>query len=72
MAMIVILVSNMRCIVGVLANDRFLTAENWEELEPEAERSVRQQGGALNLSGIYLCPAKLAKKAVFARPLLQD
>ena len=42
----------------------FVPAKNWEELEPEAIEAVEEQGGAVNLSGFYICPASLVEKAV--------
>jgi len=65
----VISVSNCRAqVCACIPNERGWTlvpAENWEELEEEAIEAVEAQGGAINISGFYHCPAELADKAVF-------
>jgi hypothetical protein len=40
-------------------------AENWQELQEEAQEAVEAQGGAMNSSGHYGCPEELAEKARF-------
>jgi hypothetical protein len=39
--------------------------QNWEELEDRAIREVEAQGGAVNISGLYPCPADLFELARF-------
>jgi len=60
---------NCRAQIGVWLPTRdgwlFMPARNWEELEKEAIQAIEEQGGAINLSGFYICPAELAEKAVF-------
>lgn len=62
----VINVWNCRAQVGLWLprEGKFIPAQNWEELEAEAIEAVEGLGGARNLSGIYICPASLAEKAV--------
>jgi hypothetical protein len=40
-------------------------AQNWQDLEAEAEAEVYEQGGALNFSGHYTCSPHLAEHARF-------
>jgi hypothetical protein len=40
-------------------------AENWQELTEAAAEAVDAQGGAMNISGHYVCPEDLAERARF-------
>lgn len=43
----------------------YSAAVNWEELEEEAATAVAAQGGAINISGQYPCPAELVARAIW-------
>lgn len=63
-------VVNCRAIVSKYVNAgvgllQYTAAANWEELEEQAIMAVIEQGGAINLSGWYRCPAELVAAAVW-------
>ena len=66
---IIIGVWNCHAYVGRYGNTEdgltIFPATNWEALEDEATEFVEFQGGAINISGIYVCTAQLAEKARF-------
>jgi hypothetical protein len=66
----VIDVANGRCVVSQRVDGQFglleySAAVNWHELEEAAATAVAQQGGAINISGQYPCPAELVETAVW-------
>jgi hypothetical protein len=66
----VIDVVNGRCIVSRRVDGQwgllsYSAAINWHELEEAAATAVAQQGGAINISGQYPCPAELVETAVW-------
>jgi len=63
-------VVNSRAIVSRKVDGQFglleySAAVNWHELEGRAVAAVAEQGGAINISGQYHCPAELAETAVW-------
>jgi len=56
---------NCRARLSRWQGDTLLEAENWRELEDEAIEAIEAFGGAVNLSGLYPCPAELAEKGVW-------
>ncbi|MBE2200444.1 MAG: hypothetical protein IAE79_17650 [Anaerolinea sp.] len=63
-------VVNGRCIVsqwvpGQVGAMRYSAAVNWEELDEAAAAAVIAQGGSINGSGQYPCPADLVALAVW-------
>jgi len=66
----VIHVANGRAMVARFdARLKLHPAQNWEELESDAVEAVVAQGGGINISGLYQCPAALAERAVWDRSL---
>jgi len=66
----VIDVANGRAIVSQKVDGGFglleySAAVNWQELEERAAAAVEADGGAINISGQYPCPAELAEAAVW-------
>jgi hypothetical protein len=66
---IIISVRDMRALVcrytGSPAQIGMQEAANWQELQEEALAAVAAQGGAMNISGHYVCPEELAARARF-------
>jgi hypothetical protein len=62
----VIYVANMRAMVARFgANQKLRLARNWEGLEQDALRAIQDQGGGLNITGLYRCPRALAERALW-------
>lgn len=66
----VIDVANCRAIVSRRVDGQwglleYSAAVNWQELEKMAVTAVTEQGGAINVSGQYPCPAELVAVAVW-------
>lgn len=58
-------VANGRAMVCKLVVNQSIPADNWEELEDRAIEAVEVQGGFINLSGVYGCPAELGRQGVW-------
>jgi hypothetical protein len=66
---VIISVRDMRALVcrytGTPEQISMEAAANWQELTEAAAEAVEAQGGAMNISGHYVCPEELAARARF-------